>query len=221
MILLRFDNGAPRVLMGRRCAGHAFMPDKYVFPGGRRDAADCRIAPAGALHPDVEEKLLVRMKGKAGPARARGLAMAAVRETFEETGFILGRRMERARRSAHEGWRAFFAAGYAPDLAPLRYFARAITPPGMNRRFDARFFLAEASRLANPDRPLPPPTKELLDSRWLTLEETRRMELPRITRRILALLEDGLAEGREALFSPRRPVSFQYRMGKSWRFETI
>jgi 8-oxo-dGTP pyrophosphatase MutT (NUDIX family) len=147
--------------------------------------------------------------------------MAAVRETYEETGFILGQRPPQRPRSANPGWRAFFSTGYAPDLAPLRYFARAITPPGMARRFDARFFIASASALSNPDAPLLLPAGELLDTRWLTLDETRHLDLPRITRRILDLVRDGLDEGPDALFSPRRPVFFQYRIGQTWRFETI
>jgi 8-oxo-dGTP pyrophosphatase MutT (NUDIX family) len=76
--------------MGRRHSNHAFLPGKYVFPGGRVDTADCRLRPAADLDPAVAEKLMVKMRGRPSLARARGLAMAAVRETFEEVGLIVG-----------------------------------------------------------------------------------------------------------------------------------
>src|SRR5512132_1324635 len=91
LIIVRRDGMAtPRVLMGKRHASHAFMPNKYVFPGGRLDAADCRVRPSKDLHPATLAKLLARMRGKPTEARARGLAHAAVRETWEETGLLFG-----------------------------------------------------------------------------------------------------------------------------------
>ena len=51
LILLDRKGDEVLVLMGRRHAGHAFMPGKFVFPGGRTDPADSRIAVATALHP--------------------------------------------------------------------------------------------------------------------------------------------------------------------------
>src|SRR5262245_23134114 len=88
MIGIRHDDNEPRVLLGQRHAAHTFMPDKFVFPGGRLDAGDCRVSARHDLHPDVLAKLLIRMRSRASPSRARGLAIAAVRETFEETGLL-------------------------------------------------------------------------------------------------------------------------------------
>jgi 8-oxo-dGTP pyrophosphatase MutT (NUDIX family) len=51
LILVRKERGTPRILMGQRAGGHAFMPNKYVFPGGRLEPADCRVTPARDLHP--------------------------------------------------------------------------------------------------------------------------------------------------------------------------
>jgi 8-oxo-dGTP pyrophosphatase MutT (NUDIX family) len=92
LILVRRDSATPRILMGQRSGGHAFMPNKYVFPGGRLDAADSRVKPARDLHPATLAKLMARMRGKPSASRARGLAHAAVRETWEETGLLFGKK---------------------------------------------------------------------------------------------------------------------------------
>ncbi|TIS43176.1 MAG: NUDIX hydrolase, partial [Mesorhizobium sp.] len=62
------------VLMGRRHAGHAFMPGKIVFPGGRTDPADSRVPVAAPLHRE-EEARLVSGPGRASAARVRAIAM--------------------------------------------------------------------------------------------------------------------------------------------------
>jgi 8-oxo-dGTP pyrophosphatase MutT (NUDIX family) len=219
IIIVRRDGPMPRVLMGKRHAGHAFMPNKYVFPGGRVDAADCRLGAARDLHPKVAEKLLARMRGQPSLARARGLAMAAVRETFEEVGMIVGLRHDGAARSRSAPWRAFLETGYSPDLAGLRLFARAITPPGRPRRFDSRFFVLDAENVANRDHPLRTASNELLDPYWVTFGETRDLDLPSITRDVLKRLERAL-ENEDAL-APGAPLSFQYFRHGKWWAETL
>ena len=87
LIVLRRDGPKPRVLMGRRHGGHDFMPDKWVFPGGRIDRADFRAPFATDLRPEVA----ARLARTAPPVRVRALALAAVRETFEEVGLLLAR----------------------------------------------------------------------------------------------------------------------------------
>jgi 8-oxo-dGTP pyrophosphatase MutT (NUDIX family) len=69
LILVRFDGPAPRILMGQRHNGHAFMPNKFVFPGGRCEAADGLLAVASEGEPVTLQKLKLRM-GQ-GPATAR------------------------------------------------------------------------------------------------------------------------------------------------------
>jgi 8-oxo-dGTP pyrophosphatase MutT (NUDIX family) len=218
LIILSRNGGDTRVLMGKRHASSAFMPGKYVFPGGRVDAADCRLKPAADLEPAVADKLMVRMRGRPSPLRARGLAMAAVRETFEEVGLIVGTELRDRPRTRSEPWRAFLDTGYAPDLSGLRYFARAITPPGRTRRFDTRFFVLDAAHVVNAGAPAKV-TEELLDPCWLRLEEAAELELPDITKDILARLETAL-DTREGL-RPGAPLPFQYRRAKSWIIETI
>tara|TARA_R110002124_G_scaffold128943_4_gene290091 strand:- start:640 stop:1350 length:711 start_codon:yes stop_codon:yes gene_type:complete len=190
LILVRGDR-KPEVLMGRRAPGHVFMASKWVFPGGRIERSDFTAADAGDLAPDAL-RLLTR---ETDARRARALAMAAVRETFEETGLILGHPAPSA--SVAGPWREYRAAGALPDLSVLTYVARAITPPGRTRRFDARFFLAPVEALLHPE-----PTAgsgELDEIAWLPLAEARTLDLPAITRFVL----DEIAERRGGAHRPR------------------
>ncbi len=180
LIVVRRDDGRPRILLGQRHGSHAFMPNKFVFPGGRLDPADCRVRPVRDLHATTLAKLMTRMRDEADrPARARGLAHAAIREAYEETGLLVGRD----------------SAGDAPDLSGLVYFARAVTPPGRSRRFDSRFFVADATTVSNLDRPEHEGSGELLDLRWFSLAEALALDLPAITKDILARLAPWLDQG--------------------------
>jgi 8-oxo-dGTP pyrophosphatase MutT (NUDIX family) len=203
LILVRRDGPVPRILMGQRHGGHAFMPNKFVFPGGRLDPGDGRVKPTADLHQDVLLKLMRRMRVRPTPSRARGLAMAAIRETFEETGLIFGRT----------------GSNDPPDLSGLIFFARAITPPGRSRRFDSRFFVADARHVNNLDQPQHNGSGELLTVRWFTLDETQALDLPSITKDILRRLRPFLDQG--ALPPADCPVSFQYWRQESWREDVI
>jgi 8-oxo-dGTP pyrophosphatase MutT (NUDIX family) len=183
LVLCRRDLGEPQILLGRRAGGLKFMPNLYVFPGGRVDPADARAARATDLRPEV----LARLVRGATPARARGLALAAIRETFEEAGLLVGRASERRLRSKSETWAKFFANGFVPALHGLDYIARAITPPGNPRRFDTRFFLADATHAHQPDALVG--SGELLDLRWVALSKTRELPLPEATLMVIAEVE--------------------------------
>ena len=167
-LILTRGGDRPEVLMGRRAPGHVFMASKWVFPGGRIDRSDFTAASAGELSGEVAR----RLEGELPARRARALALTAVRETFEETGLILGRPVPRA--SVAGSWREYRQAGALPDLSVLSYVARAITPPGRTRRFDARFFMAPAEALLSPE-----PTAgsgELDEIAWLPLDEARALD---------------------------------------------
>lgn len=172
LILVRRDGPAPLILLGRRASGHAFMPDKYVFPGGRVDADDWRAPVATPLRAETRALLSVQSRR---PAEA--LAVAAIRETFEETGLLVAR--------PGRGLGAMGAMGVSPHLAPLRFIARAVTPPYRTRRFDARFFLAYADEALIDDRPLAADGGELGALAWLTLAEAQAVDLPNVTRFVL------------------------------------
>ncbi len=218
LILVRRDTGTPRVLMGKRHEAHKFMPGKFVFPGGRVDAGDCRITPEHSLQTDVSAKLIKSMKGKPSPARATGIALAAVRETFEEVGLIIGQ-SGTVPRTRSKAWQQFYATGYVPDLRGLRMLARAVTPPGRPRRFDTRFFMADAATLSNMDTPVVPETDELLTPHWVSLDEALQLDLPWITGQILGRLKSALEVPEP--FGVQRPVSYQYKRGRNWKYETL
>jgi 8-oxo-dGTP pyrophosphatase MutT (NUDIX family) len=196
LVLVRRDADAPRVLMGKRHGGMAFMANKYVFPGGRVDPCDARLNVGGALKSHVMEKL----RREVSDVRARALALAAIRETFEETGILIGKRATAIPRTK-SAWSRFFAHGIVPKLDQLDYIARAITPPNRPRRFDARFFMADAGAIA---RELDAPhTDELLTPCWLTFSEARVLDVPTITRIVLDEVEARVAAPERS-----RPVPF-------------
>lgn len=112
----------PEVLMGLRGAGHKFMPNRLVFPGGAVDPADHDAPHATPPRPDV----LHRLGLSADPSLARALTVAAARELEEETGLSLGR---------------------PPALDGLDYLCRAVTPAHLPIRFDARFLVVDAERV--------------------------------------------------------------------------
>lgn len=194
LVVLRFDGSEPRVLMGRRAGRHQFMPNKWVFPGGAIEPGDYRIAPASPLSAATGKAVAetARLARQNGARLSQALALAAVRETFEETGLILGKpfagkeKPGAENRQGGEGWHAFLAAGYRPTLGGLRYIARAITPPRRVRRYDARFFLADAGALASLD---PWSSAELPETGWFTFADIAGLEVATITRTILSIVE--------------------------------
>ncbi len=201
LILYRRRGGRLEVLMGERHGASAFMPNRFVFPGGRLDAADYRIRPATPLNP-VSTARLARCR-KTGPRKALGLALAAIRETYEETGLRIAG-PARQPSCPSPSWQAFCQADQGPALDSLLYICRAITPPGRPRRFDARFFAAPAETARGDLRPSP----ELSKLDWMTPEQTRDLLLPNITQYVLAHLDEWLQPGAAA--DPARPVPFHY-----------
>lgn len=211
LVLVRHDDNAPRILMGKRAASHKFMPNKYVFPGGRVDLADSRIAPKKDLAPTVQRQLMDRMRGRPSEARARSYALAAVRETFEETGLVVGALNDGPPpKSRHTDWNAYFQQGALPDLSKFKMVARAITPPYRTRRFDTRFFIGDASSILSDMHDTGGASGELLDLHWLTIADARDLELPNITRAVLTEIEARLSAPKQAA---RRPIPFIYFRG--------
>ncbi|MFB2531186.1 NUDIX domain-containing protein [Paracoccus sp. p4-l81] len=178
ILLVRRDVAGGAVLMGQRGAGAAFMPSKFVFPGGAVDAGDADV-PLAAPLPDA---CAARLTGAPGPAT---LAAAAIRELHEETGLALGRPGTWPT-TPPDDWHDFAERGLIPDASALRFVFRAITPPGRPRRFDARFFLADAAALHGDPEDFSRACDELSHLHWVPLDQARALNLPFITEVVLA-----------------------------------
>jgi len=152
------------MLMGMRGAKHRFMPNRLVFPGGRVDKKDLHAEFASPLSPQTERHL----RKKANPALARALAQAAARELHEETGFSLGR---------------------PPHLHVLHYLARAVTPPALPIRFNARFLVVQADHVSGTLGG----DGELEELRYYGMTEALALDLALPTRRVLERLKLWLA----------------------------
>lgn len=207
LLLLRREAGQIRVLAGRRSDKHKFMPGVYVFPGGRRDPADSRVPVLGELDARMAQRLAYKAGSRMTAARMRALAVAAIRETYEEVGLAIGQPAPAANA----------LLPFMPDLSALRLVGRAITPPGRARRFDTRFFALFVDDVGLDIAPMrPSPELEILE--WVDIEATDRLKMPNITLTILAETRAMLQA------SPRLtldlPVPFYYmRRGKFVREE--
>ncbi len=142
LILVRGEGENLSVLMGRRHATARFMPSIYVFPGGAIDSDDENVKPATELDSDITAGLKVFGNDR----RAHALAIAAVRETYEETGLMLGSTGDLGNTKS-DSWSAWRRQAIAPDLARLHLVGRAITPVERPIRFNARFFYARGEPL--------------------------------------------------------------------------
>ncbi|BAF87855.1 conserved hypothetical protein [Azorhizobium caulinodans ORS 571] len=194
LILVDRSRKAPRILMGLRHPSHRFMPNVFVFPGGRVEASDRAMPVYGMLDADSERRLMANVQ-RPSAQRARALAAAAIRETFEETGLLIGTTEAGAPEAPEGEWSAFAAQGVYPNLEALSFVLRAITPPRRPKRFDTRFFLADVSDVAHRVDGKVGPDSELIELRWLTVEETAKAELPTITRVVLEEVGARLAAG--------------------------
>lgn len=192
VMIIRRDAKKPRVLMGKRHGGHSFMPDRWVFPGGRIDRADYRAPFATDLRADVGG--LFDRYLPAG--RGRALALAAVRETWEEAGLLLAKP---AHARATGPWKTFAEQGVLADLEALDVIARAITPPAVGKRFDTWFLLADAERLTSLERQ--PDCGELEEIDWIDFDDAMGLPLPAVTR---MMIKEAVAR----MEDPSRPKPF-------------
>jgi 8-oxo-dGTP pyrophosphatase MutT (NUDIX family) len=194
LILIDRAGTVPKVLLGRRHERHRFMPGKFVFPGGRIEPADCLMATSAPLDARYIARLMRRVR-RASAKKAAGFALAAVRETYEETGLMLGARTEGLVKTPPGAWEEFAKAGVLPDLSAIHFIARAITPPNRPLRFDSRFFAADISAIARRENGFVGPDKELVELVWLPMTEARQLDMPGITAVVLEELADRIAAG--------------------------
>jgi 8-oxo-dGTP pyrophosphatase MutT (NUDIX family) len=195
LILVDRAEKVPKVLLGRRHERHRFMPGKFVFPGGRIEPTDRSMPAAAPLHEHDVSRLMHRVQ-RPSAAKAAGFALAAVRETYEETGLMLG--VHRAVDSANVPpgvWGAFGKLGVLPDLSTVHFIARAITPPKRPLRFDSRFFAADVSAVVHRAEGFVGPDAELVELVWLPITQARSLDMPGITAVVLEELQDRIATG--------------------------
>lgn len=150
--------------MGQRGAGHRFMPNRLVFPGGAVDPGDATLPAAAEPRPEV----LALLSRGARPRLARALVAAAARELQEETGLTLG---------------------IPPRLDGIEYLCRAVTPPSSPIRFNARFLVVDAAAVSGTLAG----SGELEHLRYLPVAEAMTLDLVVVTHEVLQRLRAWLA----------------------------
>lgn len=216
LIIVDRTETEPKVLLGRRHADHVFLPGKFVFPGGRVDDVDRAMTAANPLQAEIERKLLAGTRFQTGKD-AVALALAAIRETFEETGLVIGAKATTEFSVPPGPWSKFVQTGFYPDPSQLRFIARAITPPGFARRFDARFFCVDSGAIAHRLENVVHPDSELVELMWLPIAAAKSLDLPIITDLVLEELQSLL---REDLRS-NSPVPFYAMRGGDFTRQVI
>jgi 8-oxo-dGTP pyrophosphatase MutT (NUDIX family) len=192
------------------------MPGKYVFPGGRLERGDRAMVVAGPLDSRDEARL---MKVGAGKPQdfARALALAAIRECFEETGLALGVSDYGGPARPPACWRPYGALRLLPDLQQLHFAMRAITPPIRPRRFDTRFFVADAKGIAAKVEDVCHDDAELTELVWAPLDRAESYDLPDVTRMVLKEVRARLDAG----LSRFAPVPYYFFARGVWRRDLL
>ncbi len=193
VILIRDTGAGPKVLMGQRGVNAAFMPGKFVFPGGAVDAGDAHVPLAKTGAEPCLSRLGDALPAGAAPALPHALLVAAIRELWEETGQIMGQPATWPGPPPPD-WSGFAASGHVPSPDGLAFVFRAITPPGRPRRFDARFFIADAAMLKTDPDDFSAASDELSHLQWVALDDLRRFDLPFITEVVLAEISARLPD---------------------------
>ncbi len=175
LVLIRQGKDGAEVLMGRRPQKSSFAPDVFVFPGGKLDPADKVVKPVQPLSGDC-----IRLCA-ATPRLANALAVAALRETEEETGLRVAQGSE------------------GPDLSRLTLIARAITPTESPIRFHARFFQFDVAGVQGQHAASP----ELADLDYRPLAEALKLPMFDITEAVLHHVADQGRDHPAFLFTYR------------------
>lgn len=177
LVLVREGRRGREVLLGRRRSTARFLPGIWVFPGGRLDPEDAEESGFEERFEPLPAGLDAATRGKA-PALLR----AAIRETLEETGVLVGRPGRPRAAPRQPVWQSYAEAGLAPAFERPRLLARAVTPTMSPIRFHTRFFLLEATDLAHGE----PRDDELEQVAWIPLKETGSLEMVDVTEFVLA-----------------------------------
>ena len=184
IVLIRKDGFKNSLLVGRRGSKAAFMPSKYVFPGGSWEPKDNEIPLVQSLS-DKQSGLIAL---EADPIMSSSLGVTALRELWEETGLRLSPKypIEKHLKS----WQGFYVEDQGPNLGSLQFFFRAVTPPGRSRRFDARFFFCESNHIYDDLDNFSKASGELSDLQWVDINYLHTLELPKITKIVVGYLKE-------------------------------
>ena len=204
LILWKGSRQNPEILMGQRAKKHDFMPSVYVFPGGRVDRGDIYVPYAGDLSPRTQTIL----EAAYTPRQARAVALSCIRETWEETGLMLGREQKMHRNPRHESWQDYYDAGYMPDLDGIEVIGRATTPPRRHKRFDTWFFALEAN---NVNANAVGDSRELENVNWFTFEQIADLPLHTATETMLKVAKRALSQDRLG-----KSIFYMRKSGKSF-----
>lgn len=213
LIIIDGEGENLKIYMGKRHQSHAFMPDFFVFPGGRLDRADFNVPYMGELEQTSYARLRQNIPVSAiSKNRPQALAIAALRECYEETGMVFGttptkedkEKAQKFARLTSASWAGYQQQNLLPDISAMLFFARAITPPDRNRRFDARFFIIHKKQMSVQ---LTPPTDELLDQQWVSIHnDLQDIPMATITRCLIEKLK--IQSLGNSLFDPQTPAQF-------------
>lgn len=206
LVLVRDGNRGPEVLMGKRPDSSRFMPGVYVFPGGGVEEDDFRLQTDFPLADHVVE----RMARQSDEDLARALAWAAVRETWEETGVLLGAPGPAPNPRDCETLSAYNAAGLTPDLTGLDYLMRAVTPPYLPIRFNTRFFIVDASRAQGRLES----REELEHVTWHSIDDALDLHIINVTAIVLNAARDYWQDRLEPDANRPSPMFTQHEPGE-------
>ncbi len=212
VLILDYDHKPTRVLMGLRQHTHIFLPNTYVFPGGRIDKSDSRLKHF-MPHQDQTLDLLQRTTHKRHASLYKqAFGLACIRETLEETGYFIGQFTQYRPRISSQ-WKNFFQAGMCPDLSILHYIARAVTPTGKPRRYDTCFFAVDAKHIHTTHHPSHI-DDEFVNICWLTWEEAINSRISSITKHLLHDVS-SLFDSRDNLCQTSH-IPFYHQRGKQY-----
>jgi 8-oxo-dGTP pyrophosphatase MutT (NUDIX family) len=200
LVLLRGEGRQASVLVGRRASTARFLPGIYAFPGGGLERGDFGPCGFDELPPLAIEAGLDQKTRRSILAFAR----AALRETFEETGLLIGTSGPTlpSKASSATPWVQYRAAGLIPAFEAMKLVARAITPTRSHRRYHTRFFTADGSLakghiIGN---------GELEDLAWVPLSEALSLPMAQVG---TLVLREALAHRASA--SERPAALFRWR----------
>jgi len=201
LVLLREGPRGTEVLMGRRHGRAKFLPDIYVFPGGRVDPIDRQST---GFPEAIAAGLAAELRRGAGRRDPVALMRAAIRETYEETGLMLAAAAQDRPSGATGVWGDFAARGLRPRFEGLGYVCRAITPRGSHRRYNTRFFLADGAHASGEIKG----DGELEDLAWRLVTDMARFALVDVTEFVL---QESVNRWKKGVIMDRGPAPlFRY-----------